>query len=202
MVNDFNIDTETVLSPCKTLSSPSDQPQVLQWTPHEGISNTTLSLILEQPPSDKARGPLKIAFGQMPVETAYDSHSVPSMEDNERAMPSLTNPFTTTWITLTAKVPDVQSIQLGSDCQITVSLYFYDHDDPSVLVDSWSIGAFTYLDSPFHPAGKKKKVSRAGFENHVAQYPRGLFFFSPPLSSVFFYLGQLSSKAYPISQSY
>ncbi|CAO3592336.1 unnamed protein product [Absidia cylindrospora] len=177
MSNDFNFDAETILSPCKTMSSPSDQPQVLEWTPHEGRSNDTISVILEQPPSEKMRGPIKIAFGQQVMETSYHVHSAPAMEDQQQQHHPMTNmtrldssSFTTTWVTLAAKVPNVQSIQLGLDSQVSVSLWFYDYERHDLVVDTWTIGSFTFLDNSHIPQSARKKRT---LSNHtIEDYPQ------------------------------
>ncbi|CAO3627608.1 unnamed protein product [Cunninghamella blakesleeana] len=136
MTNDFSIDSTSSVTPATVnmTKSSSMKPQLIQWSPVEGNENTTISIILETN-QHNIQGSLKIVFGQLAVDTTSQIHSMPTLEQESN-----------TWITLVAKVPKLQDVQTASDCQIPVSICHFSVNNPDVAIDTWTIGAFTYLD--------------------------------------------------------
>ncbi|CAO3620714.1 unnamed protein product [Cunninghamella echinulata] len=128
MTNEFNIESSA------TKPYPM-RPQVLQWSPNEGDETTTISILLEC--NNFIQGSLKIVFGQLAIETICQVHSMPIVEQESN-----------NWITLAAKVPKLQDVQTVSDCQVPVSICHFSISNPDLALDTWTIGAFTYLDQP------------------------------------------------------
>lgn len=162
MANDFNIDSTSITTAAAAANitkSSSMRPQVLQWSPNEGNENTTVSIILETNKYN-IQGSLKIVFGQLAVDTTCQIHSMPTVEQESN-----------TWITLAAKVPKLQDVQTASDCQVPISICHFSINNPDVAMDTWTIGAFTYLDQALQCNIKKIKIMSKKMHNHFKTQP-------------------------------
>ncbi|KAI8149149.1 hypothetical protein BJV82DRAFT_708966 [Fennellomyces sp. T-0311] len=105
-----------------------DVRRVVQWHPHQGVCDNTLSVTLEQKITSSVPR-MKLVFGMQPVETSQQHQVVPSSNLNDDAK---------MWIILYARVPPQTNIVDAG--QVPLSICVYEND----RVDQWAFGTFTY----------------------------------------------------------
>lgn len=159
---------DCLLQTCKKRSSFPNQLQVLHWTFSEGEYDKTITVIMEQTASGTPRGPLKIAFGQLQVDTFYCAHLIPPSNNGCKNINGSTVPhptdhskmYATTLITLTAKVPDVRKIQLGYQGQVSIYVYCYDYYKCDEVTGLWTVGDVFYHDGLFLQKGNEHHTEK------------------------------------------
>lgn len=133
------------ITPTHSIDSVSARPRVIQWDPHMGTEQSTISVVLEQPVSDTNDVvlPMKLVFGQLVVETNQQQQRAPT------ASPiSSSNSGNLMWITLVAHVPKFSDTHVesngGMDQQVPLSICVYDLNNKDTATDHWNFGVFTY----------------------------------------------------------
>lgn len=133
------------------------RPRVIQWDPHMGTDQSTISVVLEQAVSDANEEirPMKLVFGQLVVETNQQQQRAPT------ASPiSSNNNADLIWITLVAHVPRFSDTQVESNNslnqQVPLSICVYDCNNTDTATDHWNFGVFSY-----------KKGAAKGMKLHV-----------------------------------
>jgi hypothetical protein len=117
------------------------RPRVIQWDPHMGTDQSTISVVLEQAVSDSNGDeirPMKLVFGQLVVETNQQQQRAPTASPNNAINSQLM------WITLVAHVPRFSDTQVESGNQVPLSICVYDHNNRDTAFDHWDFGVFTY----------------------------------------------------------
>ncbi|GAN00892.1 hypothetical protein MAM1_0003c00318 [Mucor ambiguus] len=123
------------------------RPRVIQWDPHMGTDQSTLTVVLEQAVSDASANtptlnneiqPMKLVFGRLVVETSQQKQHAPT------ASPSSTLNSQLVWITLVARVPRLEETQIGHGNQVPLSICVYDSRHSDTATDHWDFGVFTY----------------------------------------------------------
>lgn len=124
------------------------RPRVIQWDPHMGTDQSTISVVLEQAVSDPSSPidneeirPMKLVFGQLVVETNQQQQRAPTASPNNTANSQLM------WITLVARVPRFSDTQVESGNQVPLSICVYDRNNRDTAIDHWDFGVFTYSKS-------------------------------------------------------
>lgn len=121
----------------------TSRPRVIQWDPHMGTDQSTLSVVLEQAISDpnETIPPMKLVFGQLVVETNQQQQRAPT------ASPISSQP-NLIWITLVAHVPRFSDtlVQTNNSIhqQVPLSICVYDSTNMDTATDHWNFGVFTY----------------------------------------------------------
>ncbi|KAI8641067.1 hypothetical protein BD408DRAFT_368936, partial [Parasitella parasitica] len=122
------------------------RPRVIQWDPHMGTDQSTITVVLEQAVSDSSSTPtlndeirpMKLVFGNLVVETNQQQQRAPT------ASPSSILNSQLVWITLVARVPRLADTQGGHSNQVPLSVCVYDHKNSDTATDHWDFGVFTY----------------------------------------------------------
>ncbi|GAA5795325.1 hypothetical protein HPULCUR_000681 [Helicostylum pulchrum] len=126
-------------------SQDTTRPRVIQWDPHMGTDQSTLSVVLEQVVSETNEEikPMKLVFGQLVVETNQQQQRAPTASP----ISSTTN-ANLIWITLVAHVPRFSDTQVESNHhvnqQVPLSICVYDSNNTDTATDHWNFGVFTY----------------------------------------------------------
>ncbi|KAI7892076.1 uncharacterized protein EV154DRAFT_602015 [Mucor mucedo] len=119
-----------------------NRPRVIQWDPHMGTDQSTISVVLEQAISDPHQEirPMKIVFGQLVVETNQQQQRAPT------ASPiSSQNNANLIWITLVAHVPRFSDTLVENiHQQVPLSICVYENTNTDTAIDHWNFGVFTY----------------------------------------------------------
>lgn len=129
-----------------TNSNAFSRPRVIQWDPHMGTDQSTITVVLEQAVSDSSSTPtlndeihpMKLVFGRLVVETNQQQQRAPT------ASPSSTLNSQLVWITLVARVPRFADTQVGNNNQVPLSICVYDNRNSDTATDHWDFGVFTY----------------------------------------------------------
>ncbi|KAI8367018.1 hypothetical protein EDC96DRAFT_591660 [Choanephora cucurbitarum] len=117
------------------------RPRVIQWDPHMGTDQTTLTVVLEKAASNPMHSPLeeikpmRLVFGQLVVET--------SQQHQNGSNDTMTRPVI--WITLVARVPKLKDTKMKTGNQVPLSICVYDGAHSDTAIDHWSFGLFTYM---------------------------------------------------------
>lgn len=125
----------------------STRPRVIQWDPHMGTDQSTISVVLEQAVSDMNEEirPMKLVFGQLVVETNQQQQRAPTASPINN-----NNNSNLVWITLVAHVPKFSDTVVepiantNGNEQVTLSICVYDLNNKDTATDHWSFGVFTY----------------------------------------------------------
>jgi hypothetical protein len=133
-----------------TNTTNNSRPRVIQWDPHMGTDQSTISVVLEQSITDTNEEirPMKLVFGQLVVETNQQQQRAPTASPittttNDNNAPDLI------WITLVAHVPRFSDTQVEitsrhSNQQVPLSICVYDINNKDTATDHWNFGVFTY----------------------------------------------------------
>ncbi|CEP15094.1 hypothetical protein [Parasitella parasitica] len=139
--NSYLSTTET---PTTNNANAFSRPRVIQWDPHMGTDQSTITVVLEQAVSDSSTAtpteihPMKLVFGSLVVETNQQQQRAPT------ASPSSTLNSQLVWITLVARVPRLADTQVQHGNQVPLSVCVYDHINSDTATDHWDFGVFTY----------------------------------------------------------
>ncbi|KAK4511712.1 uncharacterized protein ATC70_007255 [Mucor velutinosus] len=124
------------------------RPRVIQWDPHMGTDQSTITVVLEQAISDASASstptlndeihPMKLVFGRLVVETNQQQQRAPTASPNSTLNSQLV------WITLVARVPRFEETQIGHGNQVPLSICVYDSRHSDTATDHWDFGVFTY----------------------------------------------------------
>lgn len=135
----------TITPTQNNIDSVSTRPRVIQWDPHMGTDQSTISVVLEQAVSDSNEEvlPMKLVFGQLVVETNQQQQRAPTASPM-----SSSNSGNLMWITLVAHVPKFSDTHVESkgdtDQQVPLSICVYDSNNKDTATDHWNFGVFTY----------------------------------------------------------
>ncbi|KAL9545694.1 hypothetical protein MBANPS3_007030 [Mucor bainieri] len=145
------------------------RPRVIQWDPHMGTDQSTLTVVLEQAiaADDASSGgtptslhddiqPMKLVFGRLVVETNQQQQRAPT------ASPGSTLNSQLVWITLVARVPRFEETQIGHGNQVPLSICVYDSRHSDTATDHWDFGVFTYNNKSGAAAAKDSSAAAAG----------------------------------------
>ncbi|KAL7312188.1 hypothetical protein PS15m_007982 [Mucor circinelloides] len=148
------------------------RPRVIQWDPHMGTDQSTITVVLEQAVSDSSSStptlndeiqPMKLVFGRLVVETNQQQQRAPT------ASPSSTLHSQLVWITLVARVPRFEETQIGHGNQVPLSICVYDNRHSDTATDYWDFGVFTYNNKSGAAATRQESAAGDGSATNIIQ---------------------------------
>ncbi|KAG1085539.1 hypothetical protein G6F42_021357 [Rhizopus arrhizus] len=148
------------------------RPRVIQWDPHMGTDQSTITVVLEQAVSDSSPStptlndeiqPMKLVFGRLVVETNQQQQRAPT------ASPSSTLHSQLVWITLVARVPRFEETQIGHGNQVPLSICAYDNRHSDTATDYWDFGVFTYNNKSGATATRQESAAGDGSATDIIQ---------------------------------